>query len=201
MLFAKAAPILLRVAVLIFPNLVSLDVQGPIEFLGFVDPKHPAAGNLPIQPKYQLEFHYVAPTFASVKPVAGPSIVPNTTYQLALWRKQQFDVVFVPGGLLHYYSIRPAFFEFIVHVKQITGPGSRPNNVPPIVRDFVKAQAPGIWRNPNGFFVSTCTGSWILADCGILNGQNATSNKNAFRTIVVRNPTISRDALSRDVAI
>lgn len=61
-----------------------------------------------------------------------------------------------------------------------TGPGSRPNVISPVVHEFVRKQAPQA-----KYVLSVCTGSWILADAGVLDGKRATSNKAAFRDLVV----------------
>ena len=49
MLILKASPIHLRVSVLLFPRVISLDYQGPHEILGFLDANTPAATSLPIE--------------------------------------------------------------------------------------------------------------------------------------------------------
>lgn len=46
--------------------------------------------------------------------------------------------------------------------------------------EFVKQQAPGAL-----YILSVCTGSWILAQAGLLNGKRATTNKAAFKNVKV----------------
>lgn len=58
--------------------------------------------------------------------------------------------------------------------------GARPQNTPPDLLDFVKRQAPGLQ-----YLLSVCTGAWILATAGLLEGKNATTNKAAFAQIRV----------------
>jgi putative intracellular protease/amidase len=53
------------------------------------------------------------------------------------------------------------------------------HNAPEAIIQFLKKQKSGAQ-----FILSVCTGSWFLAKAGILNGRQATTNKEAFRSIV-----------------
>lgn len=72
-------------------------------------------------------------------------------------------------------------YEFVRHI----GPGSRPGKVPDILLDFIKHQAPHA-----RYILSVCTGSWILAGTGVLDGRRATTNKAAFKNCKVCVPFI-----------
>lgn len=61
-----------------------------------------------------------------------------------------------------------------------TGAGARPGVISPSVLQFIKLQAPGA-----KYILSACTGSWILAQAGVLDGKKATSNKSALRELMV----------------
>ncbi|KLO14623.1 class I glutamine amidotransferase-like protein [Schizopora paradoxa] len=65
---------------------------------------------------------------------------------------KQYDILLIPGG-----------------------PGARPGVVPDELLAFIKKQAPGAQ-----YILSVCTGSWILAGTGLLDGKRATTNKAAF---------------------
>lgn len=46
--------------------------------------------------------------------------------------------------------------------------------------DFIKTQS-----KEAKYVLSVCTGSWILADCGLLDNKRATTNKFSFKTVKV----------------
>jgi putative intracellular protease/amidase len=70
---------------------------------------------------------------------------------------------------------------------QKSGPGARPHNVHPSLNIFIQKQAPGA-----KYILTVCTGSWILANTGLLDGKNATTNKASFNTIKVRSPILTK---------
>ncbi|GJJ08230.1 hypothetical protein Clacol_002439 [Clathrus columnatus] len=89
-----------------------------------------------------------------VEPASGPMILPMRKYG-DVTSDEQFDIIFIPGG-----------------------PGARPGKVPDEVLSFVKQQAPKA-----KYILTVCTGSWILAGCGVLEGKRATTNKAAFAAV------------------
>ncbi|KAJ1300297.1 hypothetical protein OPQ81_005120 [Rhizoctonia solani] len=102
----------------------------------------------------EFELDYVAETMDPITPSGGARVLPSKTF--AEVESKQYDIILVPGG-----------------------PGSRPNVISPSVHDFVRKQAPQA-----KYVLSVCTGSWILADAGVLDGKRATSNKAAFKDLV-----------------
>jgi transcriptional regulator GlxA family with amidase domain len=48
------------------------------------------------------------------------------------------------------------------------------------VLEFVRKQTPGLQ-----YLLSVCTGSWVLAQAGVLEGKNATTNKAAYKQVEV----------------
>jgi transcriptional regulator GlxA family with amidase domain len=71
-----------------------------------------------------------------------------------------------------------------VNVFFLEGLGARPHLRPPGIIDFIRRQA----RSAK-YILSVCTGSWLLADAGVLDGKRVTSNKFAFRSVKVSFPT------------
>ena len=62
----------------------------------------------------------------------------------------------------------------------LSGNNARPECVPVDLLEFIKHQAPGA-----KYILSVCTGSWVLAGTGLLDGRKATTNKAAFRSCKV----------------
>ncbi|KAG8718830.1 hypothetical protein FRC09_012033 [Ceratobasidium sp. 395] len=105
-------------------------------------------------PDCEFIIDYVAESREPITPSGGAQILPSKTFSEV--ESKQYDILFVPGG-----------------------PGTRPNVLSPAVREFVKKQATGAT-----YILSVCTGSWVLADAGVLDGKRATTNKAAFKDCV-----------------
>ena len=56
-----------------------------------------------------------------------------------------------------------------------------PDILTPELAEFIREQAKGA-----RYVFGVCTGSWTLAELGILDGRKATTNKSAFKNIKVR---------------
>ncbi|CAE6488526.1 unnamed protein product [Rhizoctonia solani] len=147
-----------KFGIVLFPKLIVLDFQGPMELLGFLTKGFPSQTNpaWPYSP-YEFEFDYLAESLDPVVPNVGPAITPTKTFGQV--NQTQYDIILVPGG-----------------------PGTRPSVISPAVVNFVKYQTPGLQ-----YLLSVCTGAWVLANAGVLEGKNATTNKAAFAQI--RNET------------
>ena len=61
-----------------------------------------------------------------------------------------------------------------------------PGATPPSLLEFLKKQAPGA-----RYVLSVCTGSWVLAQAGLLRGKRATSNKFLFNIVKVRSVDVT----------
>ncbi|TCD62795.1 hypothetical protein EIP91_006388 [Steccherinum ochraceum] len=148
----------LKMAVCIFPNVTTLDFQGPLEQFGYLIPSRLQNNHYNPElnvPKYALDITYVSPTEELVYPMAGAPMKGSTTYDkvLAADPPEQFNILLVPGGF-----------------------GIRPNVIPPSLLKFVAHQAPGA-----DYVLSVCTGAWVLAQAGVLGGKRATTNKAVFK--------------------
>ncbi|KAL5485107.1 hypothetical protein ACEPAI_7749 [Sanghuangporus weigelae] len=149
---SQAQPEVLSVAICLFDRVTALDYQGPIELFGRLDPDNARANSL--QPPRFLRLVFLSHSLDPITPDIGPSVLPQRTYSDAIDSKVQYDILLVPGG-----------------------PGARPEAVPADLTRFLETQIPGA-----RYVLSVCTGSWILAGTGILDGRQATTNKSAFRS-------------------
>ncbi|KAL5632244.1 hypothetical protein ACGC1H_000295 [Rhizoctonia solani] len=148
-------PPVLSFAVVLYPGVTYLDAQGPMEMLSFASvDAYIKARTGWPTPDVEFELDYVAETMNPITPSGGARILPSKTFEEV--QGKQYDIILVPGG-----------------------PGARPNVISPSVHEFVRKQAPQAT-----YVLSVCTGSWILADAGVLEGKRATSNKAAFRDLV-----------------
>ncbi|KAI0072435.1 class I glutamine amidotransferase-like protein [Panus rudis PR-1116 ss-1] len=148
------SPFTLKLAVCLFDDVTSLDYSGPVELLSFIAPKAVATADFGVKRNIPV---IVPPTFLNytrdpVKPMSGPDVLVNKAYD-DVGPDEQFDIILVPGGL-----------------------GSRPDRVQPSLIRFLQRQAPGA-----KYVLSVCTGSWILAQAGLLDGKRATTNKASFK--------------------
>lgn len=75
---------------------------------------------------------------------------------------EEYDIVLVPGGR-----------------------GTRAEVSNPVIRDWLRRTEPRA-----RYVISVCTGSALLAKTGLLDGQRATSNKNAFDWVVTQGPNV-----------
>jgi len=146
-----------RMAVCLYPEVTALDYQGPIELLcrfSTKNRKRHASRFSKLDPDI-IPNCAIDPTYLShsLEPIDVTS-GPNVLPEQTYDNAQeQFDLILVPGG-----------------------PGGA--NVDKSLTEFLKRQGPGAQ-----YILTVCTGSWILANTGLLDGQRATTNKAAFRMI------------------
>ena len=171
----------LRLAVCLFPDLTLLDFIGPVQVFGLLQQKFikALATLYPAPPTLQLEATYFSHDLTPVVGDVGPALIPQKTYKEVLENFEQYDLILIPGGESQLVnsssslSDRPRFSP--------TGVRAEPEIVDPSLIEFVKRQAPGA-----KYILTVCTGSWILAGTGLLNGKKATTNKAFFKRVVVR---------------
>lgn len=133
------------IGALIFPKFELLDLFGPLEMFGLLDK--------------QFEIKLVAETTGPVKSNQGPSAQAD----IALDDCNQFDILFVPGGVGTRYEVEN---ERILRWLQQTAANA----------DYV---------------LSVCTGSALLARAGLLDGRRATTNKAAFKWVQSQGPKVN----------
>ncbi|KAI0072434.1 class I glutamine amidotransferase-like protein [Panus rudis PR-1116 ss-1] len=143
-----------KIAVCLFDEVTSLDYMGPVELFVYFTKAMGDAGIRQIDVPILFDFTYLNYTRDPVKPMSGPRAFPDKTYD-EVGPEEQFDVVLLPGG-----------------------PGSRPDLVQPSLIKFLQRQEPGA-----KYFLSVCTGSWVYAQAGLLEGKRATTNKSLFKII------------------
>lgn len=87
----------LSVAVCLFPNVTSLDYQGPVELFGFLTPDR-SQKHLPSNPTITFKLTYLSHTLDPIKPLSGPTLLPDLTYNSVITDGIQYDILLVPGG-------------------------------------------------------------------------------------------------------
>ncbi|CAE6439908.1 unnamed protein product [Rhizoctonia solani] len=105
------------------------------------------------KPKVKFETEYLAETQDPITPMAGARVLPTKTFSEVA--SKQFDIVLIPGG-----------------------DNTRPGEPSEALAEFIRRQTPGAQ-----YILSVCTGSWILAGLGLLDGKRATTNKSFFKEI------------------
>ncbi|KAJ1305488.1 hypothetical protein OPQ81_000495 [Rhizoctonia solani] len=110
--------------------------------------------NIPGIPKPKVKFESEY-VAETYNPIRGLSGPPITaTKTFDEVKSKQFDIILIPGGSIKLGNI------------------SKP------LAEFVRAQVPGA-----KYVLTVCSGSWLLAALGLLDGKRATSNKSLFKEI------------------
>ncbi|THV00220.1 class I glutamine amidotransferase-like protein [Dendrothele bispora CBS 962.96] len=143
-------------AVCLYHHMTVLDYQGPTEMLTtYSTTLRKNYGSLfQSFPESAIDAEFLSHTNEPVEPLIGPKVIPTGTYKEAMESGKQYDIVMIPGG------------------------NGNPQNVDPSLLEFLKKQYPKAKH-----VLTICTGSWILAGTGLLNGQKATTNKIMFKII------------------
>ncbi|KAJ4480964.1 class I glutamine amidotransferase-like protein [Lentinula aciculospora] len=152
-----------HLAVCLFPDVTILDYQGPIELLGGFSTDLRAKPDSYLHkfkqylPSFAIDVEYLSDSEDAVIPSAGPRVLPTGTYEGVMKAGKQFDILLIPGG-----------------------PTASPAHAHPSLLQFLKQQAPGAKH-----ILTICSGSWILAGTGLLDGKKATTNKMLYNIITV----------------
>ncbi|MCB2185566.1 MAG: DJ-1/PfpI family protein [Deltaproteobacteria bacterium] len=129
----------------IYPNFEPLDLYGPLEMFGMVEPR--------------LRLVMVAAAPGPVASTPGP----QTVAEFGFADCPPLDLLLVPGGI-----------------------GTRSEVANQTLLSFLAARVPA-----TRLTLSVCTGSWLLARAGCLDGRRATSNKAVFRLAEVQSAAVT----------
>ena len=170
-------PPTIRIGILVYEGFEPIDVWGFTE--AFAIPRFLGTGyqNPPAYPfEVLLISNEVKPsgkatTPAPVKCSNGPRVAPDMFRDEAL--KQRFDLVMIPGG-----ETAPLL-------------EGDPKAVTALI-DWVKAMDKRV-----KLMTSVCTGAAVLAHAGVLDGQHATTNHQAFAWVTQYGPLVLWDNVSR----
>jgi putative intracellular protease/amidase len=162
--------------------ILSLVSTGPMELLETAGTKSATGAYMDTDPKVpkpavKFETEYLAETHDPITPMAGARVLATKTFTEVA--SKQFDIILIPGGKLNFVPCtkRPRCQQMTENL----GDNSRPGEPSKALTEFVEGQAPGA-----RYVLSVCTGSWILAALGLLDGRRATTNKLLFNEIKVR---------------
>ncbi|KAL1716902.1 class I glutamine amidotransferase-like protein [Schizophyllum commune] len=149
------SPPSLSVAVCMYNRMTSLDYQGPIEFLAALSAK--------TKP-------YMFKEKADSLPTLGPfTYLSHTLEPVAPGYAGEAGPRLTPDK---------TFGEAKEQFDIIMVPGGIPE-VPQELNDFLIRQVPGA-----KYVLTICTGSWVLARTGLLDGKRATGNKFVFKEMM-----------------
>ncbi|THU98604.1 class I glutamine amidotransferase-like protein [Dendrothele bispora CBS 962.96] len=148
-----------KMAVCIYPEVTMLDFQGPVELLSSfsIDNQRNYGYLYPKLPDCAIETDFLSHSMEPIRPLTGPAILPTKTYNEVMNSDQPvFDLILIPGGVK-----------------------ANVRHVDPSLVEFLKKQGPKAKH-----ILTVCTGSWILAGSGLLDGKRATTNKALYKQVV-----------------
>ena len=183
----------------IFPGFQLLDVSGPLDILNLLSTVH-------LDPEKQpLSLTIIAESLdpVPVKPIPpntanwqfdiadafrgsggktnlsfNQNLQPDTTYEDFLaaldsgQNKPPVDIVLIPGGVG-------------TRLKRIHSDGSETRNIQSLL-DFLPKVGPHI----STAIITVCTGSYALAQAGLLHDRRATTNMTRFKDVAAQNPQV-----------
>lgn len=163
------------IAILIYPGVQSLDVTGPLEVFAGArqllewearaqpDTSRPAGASR----DFGYRTHIVSPDGAPVTTSSGLTLVPDAAMTEAPAR---IDTLLIAGG-----------------------PGSEPASRDEAVLAWVAAHARGPRAVRARRVASVCTGAFVLAAAGLLDGRRATTHWAAAQELARRHPRVNVD--------
>lgn len=175
----SAFPPTIRVGILVFEGFEPLDVWGPVEAFSiarFLGTSYASEAPHPFEIVLitnELRAGRPSPVPEPVKSVNGPRVAPDLFRDDSLGAG--IDLLLIPGGL---------------GVQQLLEP--EPAEAREALLDWVRAMdASGI------LLTSVCTGAAVLAAAGVLDGEPAATNHEAFAWVARFGPGVLWDRLSR----
>jgi transcriptional regulator GlxA family with amidase domain len=167
----------IQVGILVFDNFEPIDVWGFIEAFAIARFIGTAYAN---PPAYPFKILFISnqvrsgkdETPAPVSSMNGPRVAPDMFRDDAL--KHPFDVLMIPGGAGTWPMVQ-----------------GKPEEVKALM-SWVKKMDKRV-----NLMTSVCTGAAVLALAGVLDGQPAATNHNAFAWVVGFGPRVLWDNVSR----
>jgi transcriptional regulator GlxA family with amidase domain len=160
---------LVNYGILLFPAFDLVDIAGALEALQFVALSRQRLNLYIISATGPGPISMAPVTMNAFNSSFWPSI--TATHGVAEARALDLDVLMVPGG-----------------------PGVRnANGTQPLV-DFIRDKYESL-----DYLLTICTGAGLAARAGVLDGKNATTNKNAWNTIRAMGPDVNWIAPARFV--
>lgn len=129
---------MVKIGVLLFPQVEELDFVGPFEVLSHVNKIQPDSTTVLL----------VAESAEPLRAYNGMQIIPDTT----IANCPALDILVVPGGKGRLTAMKNA-----------------------VIQEFIQKQLPTA-----NYITSVCTGAFLLAEAGLLNGKKATTYHAAF---------------------
>jgi putative intracellular protease/amidase len=171
---AVASPPLTSFGYILYQGFDTLDVMGPLE----------AFQTLGRQAAVDMIFIGETMDAVSPKPVSmtlpgdvWQSVLPTHTYETA---PKDLEVLFVPG--------KPSFLNIFLCFNPLTHGGGAWSRSPDLntTFEYMRDTFPRL-----KYLVTVCTGAYVAARAGLLDGKSATTNKAAYNSLTPLQPNVN----------
>jgi putative intracellular protease/amidase len=95
-------PMILKLAVIVFPEMTPLDFLGATTMFSLISASRPAS--LPDASSTLLDVHYVGHTLEKIVTSGGPNVLADRTFAEVAEAGDQYDIIFAPGGTFGFFS-------------------------------------------------------------------------------------------------
>ncbi|SMD09432.1 DJ-1/PfpI family protein [Sporomusa malonica] len=148
---------MIRIGILIFPQVEELDFVAPLEVLSYINKIRPQS----------TEVLLISETLEIIKAFNGMKVVPDHSFATC----PALDILIAPGGK-----------------------GRLDTMHNPKVKDFLLSQSANAQ-----YITSVCTGAFLLAEVGLLEGKKATTYHSAFTELqTYNNVTVEKAKVIQD---